>query len=153
MDTGKRLEIRHWAQKAIAFYEGLGKENTLALIANPKGPFIEGERYIFALDIEGKLLAHPFSKELPGRSLTDLRDSEGRSFIRKVLAKAKTGGYGFVEYMRPVPASEGELHKTVFFERVDGIVLCIGFYTAKHSFLEAASRGFGGYPCPPFLHL
>ena len=128
METRERLEVRHWIQGAIALYESAGKEETLARIANPEGQFIWGKRYIFALDLEGNLLAHPFSKQLVGKNLTDLRDSEGKSFIRKLLATAKTRGYGFADYMWPVPDSKEELHKTVFFERVDGMVLCSGFY-------------------------
>ena len=71
MDTRECLEARHWVQKAIAFYESSGREETLARIADPKGQFTDGERYVFALDLEGKLLAHPFSKPLVGRSLMD----------------------------------------------------------------------------------
>lgn len=133
METRKRLEIRHWVKKVITFFENFGREKALALIADPKGPFVEGERYLFALDIDGELLAHPYSLELVGRNLTGLKDSEGRSFIRKLLSISKNRGYGFVEYNWPVPNSEEELHKTVFFERVDRVILCSGFYSAKSS--------------------
>jgi len=150
MDTNERSDARHRVEKAIAFYESSGKEETLSRIADPKGQFIDGERYIFALDLEGKLLAHPFAKKLAGRNLMDLRDSEGKRFIRKLLAKAKNRGYGFVGYMWPVPNSGDELHKTVFFERADGMVICSGFYSVKRSFLDAM---FGGYCGPPYVPL
>jgi hypothetical protein len=150
MDTRKRVEARDWIQKAIASYESLGAEKTLRLIGDPKGPFIDGESYIFALDIEGKLLAHPYSKELVGRNLMDLRDSGGKNFIEKLLAKARNRGYGFVEYMWPFPNTEEELRKTLFFQRVDGMVLCSGFYTAKRSFLEKMLLSFGEATDGPF---
>jgi signal transduction histidine kinase len=148
MDTRECLEIRHWVQKAIAFLESSGKEETLARIADPKGPFIDGERYIFALDLEGKLLAHPFSKKLVGRNLKDLRDSVGSCFIRKLLAKASKRGYGFVDYIWPVPSAEEERIKTVFFERVDGMVLCSGYYVVEGNTLADLYLSFGPYgPC------
>ncbi len=148
MDTRERIDIRHWVQKAIAFYERTGKEETLARITDPRGPFIDGKRYVFALDLEGKLLAHPFSTQLLGRNLVDLTDSEGRSFIRKLLSKVRKRGYGFVEYMWPVPDSEEELYKTVFFERVDGMVLCSGYYSAVGGTLADFYMSFGPYgPC------
>ena len=140
MDTRERLAVRYLVQKAIALYESAGKAETLARIADPEGPFIRGERYIFALDLEGSLLAHPFSKQLVSLNLTDLRDSDGRSFIRKVLATARTRGYGFADYQWQVPNSKEELYKTVFFERVEEIVLCSGFHTFKENPLEAIYR-------------
>jgi len=150
MDTRKHQEVRHWVQKAIALYESSDRERALAQIADPKGLFIDGTRYIFALDLEGKLLAHPFLKELVGSNLTDLRDSEGRSFIRKLLSRAKNRGYGFVDYMWQVPNSTEDLHKTVFFKLVDGMILCSGFYDVKGSPIEAlymskSAKGFMVY--------
>ena len=148
MDTRKRLETRHWVQKAVALYENLGKEKTLEQIADPQGPFTDGERYIFALDLEGKLLAHPFSRALVGRDLADLRDSEGRSFIRKLLVGAKNRGCGFIDYKWPVPNSAEQRYKTVFFERVDGMVLCSGFYAVNGDPMEAIYMYLG--PFMPF---
>ncbi len=148
MDTRERLEVRHLVQETIALYENAGKQETLARIADREGPFIRGERYVFALDLDGNLLAHPFSKQLVGQNLTDLRDSKGRSFIRKLVAKAKARGYGFIDYMWPLPDSKKESHKTVFFERVDGMVLCSGFYSNEESPMEVIFRCFSPYgPC------
>ena len=77
-----------------------------------------------------------------------MRDSEGRSFILKLMTKANKGGYGFVEYVWQVPNSEKQLYKTVFFERVDGMVLCSGFYAATDNSLADFFMSFAPYgPC------
>ncbi len=131
MDTRDRLQVRHWVQKAIALYENMGKEETLLRIGDREGPFIEGKRYIFALDLDGNLLAHPYMEHLVGQNLAGLRDSEGRAFIKKVLTTAKKRGYGYTDYNWPLPVSKREFYKTVFFERVDSMVLCSGFYSLK----------------------
>ncbi len=148
MDTAERIDVRKWVQKAIAFYETSGKEEALERITDPKGPFIDGNRYVFALDVEGKLLAHPFSKQLVGRNLANLTDSEGRSFIRRLLSRVAKRGYGFVEYLWPLPNTKEEQYKTVFFERVDGMVLCSGYYSAVGNTLADFYMSFGPYgPC------
>jgi signal transduction histidine kinase len=136
METRGRLEIRLWVQKAIALYESAGEDEVLRQIADPQGQFIQDKRYIFALDIEGKLLAHPFSKPFVGMNLLELKDCEGRTFVRKMVATAKTRGYGFTDYKWQAPDSKEEFQKTIFFERVDQIVLCGGFYS-KTKPLEA----------------
>ena len=129
-------------------YERAGKEETLARIGDSEGQFTQGGRYIFALDLEGNLLAHPSSKQLVGQNLTDLTDSDGRRFIRELLATVKTRGYGFADYKWPVLDSKEELHKTVFFERVDGMVLCRVFHTIKGSPFQAVYGGGGPYGPP-----
>jgi cytochrome c len=139
MENRDRLEVRQWVQKAIAFYQRSGKEATLERIGECEGPFIEGKRYIFALDMDGNLLAHPYSKQLVGLNLADLRDSEGRTFIKKLITTAKKRGYGYTDYKWPLPRKKKDLKKTVFFERVDGMVLCSGFYSFQEDSLAEST--------------
>ena len=148
METRERREVKHSVKKAITLHRSFGKKETLALVADPKGPFIEGERYVFALDTDGRLLAHPYSKELVGRSLVNLQDSQGQSFVREMLTKVKRSGNGFIGYMWPVPDTKEELYKIVFFEKVDGLILCSGFYAVKDGPLEAMYIYLG--PFMPF---
>ncbi len=145
METCERSETRRFLEKAIGFFRDSGKEETLAQIADPQGPFIQGRRYVFALSRGGDLLAHPYSKELMGKNLADLRDSEGTDFIRKLLGKARNRDSGSVEYKWPAPSSSENLDKTLFFERVDGMILCSGFYTEEENSLEALCKCFRPY--------
>jgi signal transduction histidine kinase len=131
MENRDRLEARQWVQKAIAFYRSSGREETLERIGECEGPFVEGKRYIFALDMDGNLLAHPYSKQLVGHNLAGLRDSEGRAFVKKVIATANKRGYGYTDYNWPIPNTKTELRKALFFERVDGMILCSGFYSSE----------------------
>ena len=148
MSTDERIEVRRWVQEAIDLYEGVGKEKALAEIADPDGRLIQGERYIFALDLDGNLLAHPFAERLRGKNLIGLRDCDGRNFISKMVDVAKARGYGFTEYKWPAPGAGKEFHKVVFFERVDGMILCGGFYTIEEGALESLFRCFQYYgPC------
>jgi len=134
METRERLEIRLWVQKAIALYESSGKDELLRQIADPQGQFIREKRYIFALDIDGKLLAHPFSKPLVGMNLLDLKDCDGKTFVRRMIATSRNRGYGFADYKWRSLDSKEEYQKTVFFERVDQIVLCGGIYANSTPF-------------------
>lgn len=129
LDIRKRIAAREWVQKAIAMYESEGEDALLAEIANPGGRFVQGERYIYALSTNGTLLAHPLKSESTGKVLIEMMDSEGKAFIRKILDIGNSRGYGFIDYRWPHPESGKELCKTVFFEKVDRIILCSGFYS------------------------
>ena len=158
MDTTERIEVRRWVRDAISLYQHAGQETLVGQIADSRGPFVLNERYVFALDLNGIVVAHPVEPELTGRNLMDLRDSAGNAFIRKIVDTAKTRGHGYGDYKWRSPGSEDELHKTVFFERVDGIILCSGFYRAKESswdsivnYLKSPFRAIygGGWPHGP----
>ena len=137
MDTPQHIEVRTRVQDAITLYENAGKETLLREIADSRGRFVSDERYIFALDLNGAMAAHPMEPALTGRNLMDLIDSEGNAFIRKIVDTAKTKGYGFTNYKWHSPASNDELHKTVFFELVDCIILCSGFYGSQENLLDS----------------
>ncbi|MFZ0931630.1 MAG: cache domain-containing protein [Syntrophobacteraceae bacterium] len=137
MNTNERIEVRRWVRDAIGLYENAGKETLLREIADSRGRFVSDARYIFALDLNGTMVAHPMEPELTGRNLIDLRDSEGNAFIQKIVDTAKTRGYGYRDYKWRSPGSEDELPKTVFFEQVAGIILCSGFYGSRESSWES----------------
>ncbi len=128
MDAEKRIAARKWVQEAISLYETSGKEAVLAEIADPTGRFVRGNRCIFALNLDGTVLAHPIETELTGRNLINLEDCNGKPFIRRIIKISKTRGYGFIDYKWPHPEGIGEFHKTIFFERVNGMILCSGFH-------------------------
>ncbi|MGO9312111.1 MAG: cache domain-containing protein [Syntrophobacteraceae bacterium] len=148
MNTDERIEVRKSVQSAIGLYEKTGKETLLKEIADPRGRFVADDRYIFALDVNGTMAAHPIDPGLTGKNLMDRMDSDGNTFIRKIVNTAKTKGYGFADYRWHSPGSKDDLQKTVFFERVDGLILCSGFYRQEESFLDTFVKYFAYYgPC------
>ncbi|HIJ69368.1 MAG TPA: hypothetical protein HPP81_09735 [Deltaproteobacteria bacterium] len=68
MEAREQIEGRNRVQEAIAFYESAGKEATLRGIDKPDGQFVRNERHLFAVDLEGNMLAHPIKKDLTRRS-------------------------------------------------------------------------------------
>jgi signal transduction histidine kinase len=144
MNTNGETEVRNRVREAIAFYKSAGKEATLKEIGKADGRFAVNDAYLFALDLDGKMLAHPINEELTGRNLIELRDSFGKSFIRRIVDIAKTRGYGFTEYEWPLPGSSNDCRKTTFFEKVDDVVLCCGFHGSEVSSYESVfDRLFG----------
>lgn len=148
MIHSERGEVRNWVKQVVDFFRTGGKESTLAEIANPGGQFVQNQRYVFALDLNGVMLAHPITERLTGRKLIDLRDVEGRSFIQKIVKAARTRGSGWVEYRWYPPESKEALRKTAYFERVDGVVLCSGYYTRQEDSPRDLFEYFQAYgPC------
>ncbi len=145
MNDQERIEVRRWVEDAVTLFQKAGKTAALAEIADPKGRFVLDDRYIFALTPIGTMLAHPVEPELTGKHLMGLKDSEGNAFIRRIVSAARTKGYGVTDYIWHRPGSDDELYKTAFFERVDGVILCSGFYTTKEDYLNSLLNSCGPY--------
>ena len=121
-------EAKEWVQKALAFYKKAGKAIAMAEFTNPKGPFIEGEMYVFVLNLKGTMLAHGVNEKYIGQDFIDVKDSDGRSFIREIVEVGNTKGSGFVDYKWYNPVTKEDLVKHVYFEKVDDVLICSGVY-------------------------
>ena len=121
-------EAKEWVKKAIAFYKKAGKAVALAEFTNPKGPFIEGDMYIFVLNLKGTMLAHGVNEKYIGLDFCDVKDSDGRSFIREIVEVANTKGNGFVDYKWYNPVTKEDMEKHVYFEKVDDLIICSGVF-------------------------
>jgi cytochrome c len=143
MRVEETLDVRNRLRKAVAFYETEGKAAMMKEIDSLNGQSDGDECYLFAVDLEGNMLAHPMDK-FKGRNLVELRDSLGKSFIRKIIDTAKARGGGSTEYEWPMSGGETEGRKTTLFERVGDVVLCCGFFSSDEPSLESLyERLFG----------
>ncbi|MGZ6250348.1 MAG: cache domain-containing protein, partial [Syntrophales bacterium] len=106
-------EAKQFVKKAIAFYKKAGKAVAMAEFTNQKGPFVDGEQYVFVLNLKGTMLAHGVNEKYIGMDFCDVKDSDGRSFIREIVEVANTKGSGFVDYKWYNPVTKEDLVKHV----------------------------------------
>ena len=121
-------EAKQFVKKAIEFYKKAGKAIALAEYTNPKGPFIESDMYVFVLNLKGTMLAHGVNEKYIWHDFIDVKDSDGRSFIREIVEVGNTKGLGFVDYKWYNPLTKEDLQKHVYFEKVDDVLICSGVY-------------------------
>ncbi|MBM4270609.1 MAG: calcium:proton antiporter [Deltaproteobacteria bacterium] len=121
-------DAKDWVAKAIDFYRAAGKRIALAEYTNPGGRFVKDELYIFVLNPKGTMLAHGVNERYVGEEFADLRDTDGKSFVREILDTANTKGSGWVEYKWHHPETKQVLPKTLYFEKVDDLIICSGVY-------------------------
>lgn len=123
-----KKDAKNWVAKAIAFYFAAGKRIALAEFTNPNGQFTHDEMYIFALNPKGTMLAHGVNERFVGEDFIDIKDSDGKSFVREIVDTANAKGSGWVEYKWYHPITKQMLPKIVYFEKVDGMIICSGVY-------------------------
>ncbi len=122
-----------------------------ARFADPTGPFLVKDAYVFVMDSKGVELANPAFPSLVGRDLSDLKDAQGRYPIREMLRLARTKGSGWIEYMWPKPGESAATQKSAYIKRVtmgdDWVVVGSGVYLAD------APRAAAGTPRPTATEL
>jgi cytochrome c len=120
-------DAKAWVQKGKEFFQKEGKDKALAAFKDPKGEFVKGDLYIYVLDMDGKMLAHP-KADLVGKDFMVVKDKEGKLFAVDMVKIAKADGSGWVDYMWENPATKKVDAKTVYFEKVDDVIIAAGAY-------------------------
>jgi cytochrome c len=114
--------------KAITFYKANGKEKALAEISNKHGQFVKGDLYVFIWDLKGVILAHGANEKLIGKDMYEIKDVDGKQFVKEAVELAKSKGSGWVDYKWTNPVSKKVEAKTTFVKKVDDLIFCCGIY-------------------------
>lgn len=128
MDPMTCESARGWVDEAKTFYLRVGKRIALAEFTNPCGMFSEGDLYIFALNFKGIMLAHGVNERFVGLDFIDIKDLEGKHFIKEIVDTAVEKGSGCVQYKWYHPRTKKVLPKVVYFEKVENLIICGGAY-------------------------
>ena len=124
---------------AAKFVNEKGFYPAVAEINNKDGKFVTKNTYVFMMDLEGHLLAHPFNQQYIGRDISGSKDKNGKLFNQESIVIAKTKGEGWTEYLypkpeelkKPTPYTEKIYSKKItYVYRVPGkdLVLIAGFF-------------------------
>ncbi len=102
---------------------------------DPAGPFLIKDTYVFVLDTTGKELVNPAFRNLEGRNLMDLKDTEGKLLVREMFNAVEKDTAGWVNYMWPKPGDNISTQKSTYVKKAntgDGWVLVgAGVYLAN----------------------
>ena len=110
--------------------EEIGLEAALQKMNDPSGPFMWKDSYVFCLDETGKMLVHKNPKMI-GFQAKDVKDVNGKPYMREILDVANTKGEGWVSYMySKTPGGIASEPKTSYVLKVPSanVIVGAGFY-------------------------
>ncbi|HUH65132.1 MAG TPA: cache domain-containing protein, partial [Syntrophales bacterium] len=110
------------------FYKASGKRIALAEYTNPSGQFVQDEMYIYVLNPRGTMLAHGVNEKFVGEEFIDIKDYDGKQFIKEIVDIANREGSGWVTYIWYNPVTKEVLPKKAYFRKVDDLIICSGVY-------------------------
>src|ERR1041384_691943 len=80
---GTDKEAVAMVDKAVAHIKKVGREKAFADFNNKSGPFTDRDLYVVVYDMKGKVLAHGANEKMIGRDVIDLRDTDGKYFVKE----------------------------------------------------------------------
>ncbi len=104
------------------------------------GGFLQGEDYLFVLDMNCIRLAFPPDPSTVGQDDSQLRDAHGKLFSRSTVDMSKVHPFGWNDYDMLNPRTGQVEPKSVYYERVDDVVIGCGIYRREASAAPAARQ-------------
>ncbi len=96
--AGVEEDVKALSIKGANHVQEVGKEKGSADLMNPNGEFRKGHLFLTMTDYSGVLLANPAFPNLVGQNYWNLKDPNGKYFIREAITIAKTSGSGWLVY-------------------------------------------------------
>jgi signal transduction histidine kinase len=127
-DRGTSTEAKALLDKAVAFYKASGQAKAFAAFNDAKGQFVSKDLYIFALDMNGKILSHGANASLIGKDMMGAKDADGKLFMKEMVEVGKTKVKGAIDYKWENPKTKKVEQKSSYVEKVDSVILGCGYY-------------------------
>jgi len=95
------------------------RDEALALIRDPKGPFVYRETQVFVISTKGDVLADPLYSELMKSNQLELKSADGRPVQRDLINMIEHDTAGWrTGYLWPRPNGGAKGHKDIYMRRV-----------------------------------
>jgi cytochrome c len=117
--------------KVIAKIKANGKDSVIAEINAFSPEFRDKDIYVNIMDMNGLELAHGANKKMQGVNLIDLKDKDGKFYIRERLEMIKSKGKGWQDYYFVNPTNKEIELKSMYFEKFEDVAVCAGIYKKK----------------------
>jgi len=125
-------------ERAVARYKADGDAAFAAF--SRAGEFLSGDLYVYALGFDGTMKASGGpSITLIDRNIGDLKDVDGKPFIREMIDGARAKGAGTVKYRWLNPQYGKTVQKVTHYQAVGDAIIAVGYYIAHASAEQARS--------------
>jgi signal transduction histidine kinase len=115
-------------KKGVAFIKANGKDKGYAEVSNKTGQFKYQDLYLVVYGLDGTVLAHGANEKMIGKNLIDLKDVDGKAFVRERVEMAKAKASFWQDYKFTNPETKKIEPKAMYCERLDETVVCGGIY-------------------------
>jgi cytochrome c len=121
-------EATAMVKKGVAFIKANGKEKGQTEISNKTGQFVDRDLYLVVYALDGTVRAHGANEKMIGKNLIDLKDVDGKEFVKERVELAKSKGTFWQDYKFTDPTTKKIAPKSMYCEKLDDAAVCGGIY-------------------------
>jgi cytochrome c len=121
-------EATAMVKKGVAFIKASGKDKGYAEISTKGGQFSDRDLYLTVYGMDGTVRAHGANEKMIGKNLIDLKDVDGKAFVKERVDLATSKGTFWQDYKFTNPVSKKIEPKSMYCEKLDDAVVCGGIY-------------------------
>lgn len=126
-ERANKAEAEAMVKKAVAHLKSKGNAAYDDFTA-PSKTFVDRDLYVVVYGIDGKCLAHGQNAKQVGKDLINLKDPDGKLFVKERVELAQSKGSFWQDYKFTDPLTKTIKDKQMYCEKVDKVVVCGGIY-------------------------
>jgi len=129
--TSDRPKAEALVKEGYAFLKANGKAALVGEVQKTSGKFHAkpgNPIYLFVYDLNGVVLAHGAEVNLLGVNRMNVKDPDGKQYVKDFVTVGQKKGGGWVDYKRMNPDTKQIEHKTSFVLAEEGVVIGCGIY-------------------------
>ena len=115
-------------KKGIAYIKANGRDKGYAEVSNKQGQFIDRDLYLVVYGLDGTVRAHGANDKMIGKNLIELKDVDGKPFVKERVDLAQSKGTFWQDYKFTNPVSKKIEPKSMYCEKLEDAVVCGGIY-------------------------
>ncbi len=127
-DNATAKEAEAMVKKGVAYIKANGKDKGYAEITNKDSAFHDRDLYLYVTRLDGINMAHGTNHKLVGKDTSELKDLDGKPYVRERLELAKTKTSFWQDYKYTNPLTRKAEPKSAYCERLDDALVCGGIY-------------------------
>jgi len=115
-------------KKGIVFIRSAGTDKGYAEITNKGGKFTDRDLYLVVYGLDGVVRAHGANEKMIGKNLIELKDVDGKAFVKERVELAQSKGTFWQDYKFTNPVTKKIEPKQMYCEKLDDTAVCGGIY-------------------------
>ena len=121
-------EATAMVKKGVAFIKTQGKDKGYAEISSKTSQFKDRDLYLVVYGLDGTVRAHGANEKMIGKNLIELKDVDGKAFVKERVELAASKGTFWQDYKFTNPTNKKIEPKSMYCEKLEDAAVCGGIY-------------------------
>jgi cytochrome c len=121
-------EATAMVKKGVAFIKAQGHDKGYAEITSKTSQFKDRDLYLVVYGLDGTVRAHGANEKMVGKNLIDLKDVDGKAFVKERVELAASKGSFWQDYKFTNPTNKKIEPKSMYCEKLEDTAVCGGIY-------------------------